>query len=388
MNRDRATTIFAIVFGAFLIAIINLYNYNPTILNPSLKRNQVLGIQTKNINQDIYDKSTVTNQAQTGEFPIKKQEVNAILTLNKFFDDIDETENLSNVTTILATGDVMLGRSVNYMTLKSKDFSWPYKNIDDLFNNSDLNFINLETPITENCKVRNDGMLFCANKLHAKELAKQNVNLVSLANNHTMNHGKNGLNETINLLNQNGVEHVGVNTDKTNSNIYYKNISGTKFAFLGYDDIECYSPIACIDKNKIKNDVQIAEKNADVVVIMYHWGVEYTHQPTDRQIDIAHFSIDNGADLVLGNHPHWYQPVEIYKNKVIMYSHGNFIFDQMWSEKTKEGIVGKYKFVGNNLIDVEFTPIYIENYGQPRIPNGAKGDKIISNLEEISETLN
>ncbi|EKD67007.1 MAG: hypothetical protein ACD_48C00640G0003, partial [uncultured bacterium] len=99
------------------------------------------------------------------------------------------------------------------------------------------------------------------------------------------------------------------------------------------------------------------------------WGEEYTATPSARQKELAHFIIDSGADLILGNHPHWIQPPEVYSGKYIMYAHGNTIFDQMWSEETKIGVIGKYTFSGMRLVDVEFIPTYIQDYGQPTLVN-------------------
>ncbi len=377
---DTALTVFAVAFGLFLIVGINSYAYQDEIVTFAKTAGHTVAIYLNltESNDKQLAKSNITDDKVLGIQSKSSNNKTEPITLDKIFDGIDNTANSKNVITIMATGDVMLGRSVNYMTLKNKDFEWPYKNMKTFLNNADLTFINLETPITEKCKVTNEGMMFCADKNHAKELSNQGIDLVSLANNHTLNHGRSGLNQTIQYLTDSNIGYTGV------QNIYYKTINNTKFAFLGYDGIECYEPLSCIDKSKIKKDIQTAKNNSDVVIIMYHWGTEYTHNPTSQQIDIAHYSIDNGADLILGNHPHWYQPVEIYKNKLIMYSHGNLIFDQMWSEKTKEGIVGKYKFMNNQLADVEFIPIYIENYGQPKIPPKTKYNNIIRNLEKIS----
>lgn len=99
------------------------------------------------------------------------------------------------------------------------------------------------------------------------------------------------------------------------------------------------------------------------------------------------YTIDSGADLVIGNHPHWVQPVELYKGKLITYAHGNYIFDQMWSDETKIGVLGKYTFYENQLIDVEYIPIKIEYYGQPYVLNGVDKEKILESMKEESIIL-
>src|SRR6185437_11714659 len=105
------------------------------------------------------------------------------------------------------------------------------------------------------------------------------------------------------------------------------------------------------------------------------------------QSELAHLAIDSGADLVIGNHPQWIEPAELYKGKLITYAHGNFVFDQMWSEKTEEGIVGKYTFYDKRLIDVEYLPIKIEDYGQPYFLQGTDKQKILDQMKQDSEEL-
>jgi poly-gamma-glutamate synthesis protein (capsule biosynthesis protein) len=119
------------------------------------------------------------------------------------------------------------------------------------------------------------------------------------------------------------------------------------------------------------------------VVVSFHWGVEYVTEPTQRQIDLAHLAIDAGADIILGNHPHWVQPVEIYKDKCIIYAHGNFVFDQEWSEETKRGVVGRYTFYEGKLVDVEYLPIRIVDYGQPYFLKGTEAEQIMKHMKEV-----
>ncbi len=141
------------------------------------------------------------------------------------------------------------------------------------------------------------------------------------------------------------------------------------------------------NEKKIEEEIKEARKNADIVIVAFHWGEEYTNQPNKVQRELAHLAIDSGADLIIGNHPHWIQPVEIYKNKLIMYAHGNFVFDQMWSEKTKEGVVGKYTFFDKKLVDAEFLPIKIQSYGQPYFLEGKEKEDILKSLLKESQSI-
>ncbi|MDP3888654.1 MAG: CapA family protein [bacterium] len=296
------------------------------------------------------------------------------LTLEKIFqDDHLWTATLSagKKITMLATGDVMPGRTVNIESLKRQNFTWPYEKTAKSLKEADFTLINLETPLIKNCPPTAVGMVFCADERNIEGLIFAGVDLVNLANNHTYNFGQKGLQKTIDFLNNAGIQPVGV------SGPSYKEIKGVKFSFLGYNAMEK------IDEEKLKNEIQEAGKNSGVVIVSFHWGAEYTNQPNNYQKYLAHLAIDSGADLIIGNHPHWVQPIEIYKDKLITYSHGNFIFDQPWSQKTKEGVIGKYTFYGNDLIDTEFLPIQINNLAQPNLIEDPKQKQRI--LEEMKK---
>lgn len=282
--------------------------------------------------------------------------------------------------TLLATGDVMLGRSVNIKTKRAADFSYPYKHSQDELKTADIALINLEVPLVENCPIINSGFTFCADVKHIDGLAAAGIDVVNTANNHILNFGYTGLETTNRVVAKHGL------TLSNAAGPNYLNVKGTNFAFLGYNDLD-YPTSLNLEKEKQLIKVQIAQakQNADIVVVSMHWGNEYQSRPSARQRDLAHFIVDSGADLVVGNHPHWVQPVEVYHGKIIAYSHGNFIFDQTWSEKTKEGVVGKYTFFENRIVDIDFLPIYIEEIGQPKFIKDARGEKIL--FEMLKESL-
>ena len=120
-----------------------------------------------------------------------------------------------------------------------------------------------------------------------------------------------------------------------------------------------------------------------------HSGTEYVNDPNKRQIEFAHNAIDFGADLIIGHHPHVVQTIEKYKDKYIFYSLGNFIFDQMWSQETKEGLIVKFIFEKNKNIQFSIIPIVIEDYSQPRLANEEESTKILKRLKyDIVKDLN
>lgn len=283
---------------------------------------------------------------------------------------------------LIATGDIIPARVVNIQATKFNNFKWPYEKTADVLRSADITFVNLETPLVKDCPLVNDGFKFCGNDKNIEGLIFAGVDIASLANNHAGNYGLDAINYTATLLNNNGILATGL------SGAVYRDVRGLKFAFLGYNDIGYKQEgISWADEAKISSDITEAKKNADLVIVTFHWGVEYRDQPDNRQRYLGHFTIDAGADLVIGNHPHWVQPVELYKGKLITYAHGNFVFDQEWSLKTKQGVIGKYTFYDNKLVDVEFLPVLIENYGQPHFLTGDAKKDILESMKVQSGKL-
>ena len=128
----------------------------------------------------------------------------------------------------------------------------------------------------------------------------------------------------------------------------------------------------------LRKDIAAARKaGADVVIVFPHWGVEYRAKPTSVQRNLAHAAIDAGADLVIGNHPHWVQGMEVYKGKPIWYALGNFVFDQSWSNYTMEGITVELTFAGTDLRQVRMRPHLILDKAQPNFLDPAGSGKFV-----------
>jgi poly-gamma-glutamate synthesis protein (capsule biosynthesis protein) len=266
---------------------------------------------------------------------------------------------VDNFVSILFTGDVMLGRSVNHNILKSQDPTWPFHSVQAVMSEADITYINLENPLLANCPITDSGMKFCGGIENVKGLLAAGVDVASLANNHSTNYGQGGLEETIVTLEGAGI----VTTGTTQPAVIMR--KGTRYAFVSFNDIGRYHGISSTDSTNLKSQLQAAEELGDVVIATFHWGNEYESTPTARQISLAHAAVDYGADLVIGAHPHWVQSSEIYKGKTIYYSLGNFVFDQEWSAGTKRGLVVRANFQGSNLLGFDELPVLIEHYGQP-----------------------
>lgn len=266
--------------------------------------------------------------------------------------------------TLFVLGDIMLGRSVNIKIQEQKDFTFPFQKINNFFQGSDIVLVNLESPFGENCPKTDTGMVFCADPNSVLGLKNILVTHANLANNHIVNQGTKGIDFTKNILLQNQITPVGLSTG---SGVIVSQVKSTKIAFLGFNDIPPYpKQINNLNKELLVKQLEVATKSADIVVVSLHWGNEY-QLSSKRQREFAHLAVDNGADLVIGHHPHWVQETETYKNVPIFYSLGNFVFDQMWSQKTREGLVAKIVFENNKVSTQSAIPIFINKDYQPEL---------------------
>ena len=172
-------------------------------------------------------------------------------------------------------------------------------------------------------------------------------------------------------------------------------MNGIKIGFIG----ATYAPnspyLAQIsDTTRLKQSITNLQSNkADYIIVTMHAGTEYEREPNNAQITFARAAVDAGADMVIGAHPHWIQPIEIYKEKYIFYSLGNFIFDQMWSIDTKEGLTVKITLGKKSdsletiLQSIELIPIIIENYSTPRPANEIEKATILKKINLTNSTL-
>ena len=265
----------------------------------------------------------------------------------------------TNQTSIIFTGDIMLGRSVMGASLDSNDNLYPFRKTADFLKSADITFANLENPIVTNCPRHVGGFKFCTTPEIADGLVFAGIDIVTLGNNHTYNYGKEGFEETKKYLSQKGIKSVGYN----NLEIIEKNLpaqaGNIKFGFLGFDLVS--NSFSASDQQLIANSNFLV----DVLIVSNHWGDEYKAMANSVQRTVAEKMIENGADVIIGHHPHWVQNYEEIEGVPVYYSLGNFIFDQMWSEETKKGLVVKMTFEDKKLIKSEEFKTYIPKIGQP-----------------------
>ena len=203
------------------------------------------------------------------------------------------------------------------------------------------------------------------------------VDVVSLANNHIRNAGSDGVIETIRNVTKAGLTPLGAGKDVASARRpVVKTIDGIRVAVLAYDDIDLPAAgatatrpgAAPLDLRQAGLDIRAARREgADVVVVMPHWGVEYTDRPTPRQRQEAAALIAAGADVILGSHPHWVGAMEAIDDGVVLYSLGDFIFDLTRSEQTEEGLIAELTFAGARLAQIDLHPTIQLDRSQPNL---------------------
>lgn len=296
-----------------------------------------------------------------------------IAALNKGLDDFPEYQAITltkpekKQVSILAFGDLMLDRNVYSKTKKAGDFYHPFLNLDGFLRSADIKLANLEGPITnfESISIKDNRMRFTISPDFLKPL-KDYFNILSLANNHMLDWGEEGFGQSKEFLTQSGIEFFGdyKNRSQEISKIIEKN--RIKIGFVGYH------ALISNDISEIVKEITNLKTQTDFIIVFTHWGREYEIEPLFKQKEQARAFIDAGADLVLGSHPHVIGPVEIYKDKFIFYSLGNFIFDQYFSQATMEGLSVKIlleKYRGKTSVSYELFPININYQSQAELAN-------------------
>lgn len=257
---------------------------------------------------------------------------------------------------VIVVGDIMLGRTVMTTSLDGGDLVYPFRKVADKLKGADLVFANLENPVITNCPRSTTGTIFCADPRMLQGLVFSGIDVVTLANNHTLNHGQKGLDETVKEVENYGIQTTG------RSNLVVKMIGDTKFGFLGFEKSQQSNPKLNSSEREL---ISTANSKVDILIIGMHWGVEYQNKALPGVRALARVLIDLGADVVVGSHPHWVQNIEYINGVPIYYSLGNFVFDQPWSEETKKGLAVKLIFENNKFVKDEKMPIYMKYHAQP-----------------------
>jgi len=300
---------------------------------------------------------------------------------------------------ITAAGDVMLGRGVEYW-LSRTTIPEAFDDAKELFSGSDIGFVNLESVMTTVEPSTGKEIFFKGRPENLEVLNFIGVTHVSVANNHVDDYGRAGWADSVEHIRAAGIEPVGGyrNDGEVIFSSPFSRRTGSRFAgegevgrgsapviaFIAHDDT-----IFRLDETVLAEEVADAAEMSDMVIVSFHWGVEYAHTPTSRQIALAHAAVDAGADIVIGHHPHVLQTIEQYGDAMIFYSLGNFVFDQIGFDEN-ESIVAQIEW-SQGLKSVELVPMRIKG-GFPRLAAAAERQETLNRLagwsdEELREQI-
>jgi poly-gamma-glutamate synthesis protein (capsule biosynthesis protein) len=268
--------------------------------------------------------------------------------------------------TIVAFGDVMLDRAVRtYMDENGLNYPFEKMQLRKLEETKNAHIImaNLEGPITTYQVPTSKSISFRFKPDVVNVLKYAGFDVLTLANNHALDQGWNGRDETIKYLTEGDLSFFGNPRDDIEDHVYFTEINDQTFSFIGFDDT-----IFKLNDEKVANLIKTVDEKSDITIVSIHWGAEYEHRPLKRMVSLAHLFVDSGADIVIGHHPHVVQVMEVYKNAPIFYSLGNFVFDQYWSLDTQEGM-GVNITIRKKAISISLLPFAIPK-SQPTLMQG------------------
>lgn len=298
--------------------------------------------------------------------------------------------------TISAAGDCTLGTDEGFNYKRSfkgkydavQDPAYFFQNVQPVFAQDDLTIVNMEGTLTEETTREPKQFAFKGDAEYAKILTAGAVETANLANNHSFDYGKKSYEDTITALEAEGISSFGYERTAV------MDIKGVKVGLAGV--YELAEHIDC-KQDLLDNIASLKEQGAQIIIVSFHWGQEKENVPSDVQVELAHAAVDNGADLVLGHHPHVLQGIEEYKGKNIVYSLGNFCFGGNSAPSDMDTMIFQQTFIVKdgklqednvtNILPCKISSAYEEGYNnyQPILAEGDQKEKIFERLSEYSQ---
>jgi poly-gamma-glutamate capsule biosynthesis protein CapA/YwtB (metallophosphatase superfamily) len=301
------------------------------------------------------------------------------------------------LTTLTVVGDLMLGRGV------AGQPGGPPARLRPMAGHlraADLTVGNLESALSDDGPAQQGTDSFHAPPTVLEALAEAGVDALSLANNHTGDYGPEAFLATLDAFRGRRIEPFGAGRDlraATRAAVLVRN--GIRFGLLGFNAIgetpratprtpgalsvrmpPRTGPLTRGDLAQVTGAVRRLAERVDVVVVLPHWGTQYTHAAEPVQSLVGRRLVDAGADLVVGGHPHWVQGLERYDGAVIAHSLGNFVFDMDFMDQTMEGVTLTARFRGDRLRGVELTPYRLDRTFTPRPVTGSSARAILRDV--------
>ena len=318
--------------------------------------------------------------------------------------------------TLLAGGDVTLGAHyeewVDGLRAKGEGGSavdgWGFAEVKPLFAGADLVVVNLECPFTARGAPIPKNFNFRARPSTVEVLVDAGVRAVSLANNHLMDYGPDGVADTLATLDAAHIAHFGAGRTLAEARKpAVVEVGGLRIAFLGYLTLGSAHPEPAaiwatettagvaghpsdwkVVERMVREDVAAARKEADLVIPFFHWGREGSKGPEDYQRALAKAAVEAGAAAVLGSHPHVLHGMELIGRVPVVYSLGNFVFGGNWNPRDKDSVLVKARFDRSGYLGAELLPIRTDRYPdrpvQPYPLAGADAEAVLQRLRTAS----
>jgi gamma-polyglutamate biosynthesis protein CapA len=307
---------------------------------------------------------------------------------------------------LIAAGDILLDRGVA-RRIESGGTGVVFARVRDIISGADVAFANLECPLARTCERAPQRIAFRAEPRNVTALTQAGFDIVSLANNHSMDCGRVGLSETIDSLRRAGLRWCGAGQTRAEAEApVVLNVKGIRIAFVAFTAIapaaRAYMrtdgpAVALASSEALTHAVSSAKLEADVVIASLHWGTEYVSRPDREQRELAHAAVEAGADVVIGHHPHTLEGFELINRPagagkryaLIAYSLGNFAFDSPRSlgKRVSESVVLSCVLSREGVVSAEVKAVVLENY-LPRPARAEEAQSILSRLSALSAELN
>ncbi len=299
-----------------------------------------------------------------------------------------------NSVTISLGGDTLLGDHVgNHIDTHGVDYPW--ESVKEIFQKSDLALVNLECTVGTTGEPQDKQYTYRAKPETLEGLVNAGVKGVSLGNNHSLDYGRECFVETLDNLDKYNIKYTGGgrNIEEALKPAIWE-INGIKIGFIGFSRVtphvdwyatESRAGIVNGYDGNAKNVIQAvkqAKEKVDFLIVSLHWGTELADYPRDNDVIIAKELIDNGADCIMGHHPHVLQGIEFYRDRPIVYSLGNFVFGAK-GERTTQTFVFNMEINKDGIINTNIVPGRIRS-GQPIISEGEDRENTINLINQLS----
>ncbi len=278
---------------------------------------------------------------------------------------------------LMFVGDIMLSRLVGKEIAASGDWRYPFLNIASTTSSADITFANLETTVSSRGHKIGSEFSFRSDPRALEGLPYAGIDVVSIANNHIWDYADDAFLDTQRHLREVGIAYAGGGSNYEEAHTAaLLNAKGTRVAYLAYTNLlpKFFTRPASVpasasydDWARVERDIVKAKQEADIVVVSYHWGTEYETHHNVEQEEIAKKTIDVGANLVIGSHPHVQQEIEQYKNGWIAYSLGNFVFDQYFQPEVMESRIFEVDLAGKTIVGAKVIPVDMGRQAQPKV---------------------